>query len=108
MGDLGQRGGVPFRQPEWSTAALIEAPHLFGQHMTLIAAGADDFDQFLRRGSAPYRRGTYAERADELLTIAAREARGLPRNGMSVSPPAYRPCLAPICPALLILHVAGR
>lgn len=36
------RIGAPFRQPEWSALALIEAPHFVGEvHRAYIAAGAD-------------------------------------------------------------------
>ena len=44
--------GAPFRQPEWSAAALIEGPHFVrAAHDAFIAAGADVIDQFLRCGS---------------------------------------------------------
>ena len=34
--------GAPFRQPEWSALALIEAPHTVREvHDQFIAAGAD-------------------------------------------------------------------
>ena len=34
--------GAPFRQPEWSAAALIEGPHFVrAAHDAFIAAGAD-------------------------------------------------------------------
>lgn len=37
-----QRIGAPFRQPEWSALALIEAPEFVGRvHQAYIAAGAD-------------------------------------------------------------------
>jgi S-methylmethionine-dependent homocysteine/selenocysteine methylase len=36
------RSGAPFRQPEWSALALIEAPHFVAQvHQRYVAAGAD-------------------------------------------------------------------
>ena len=37
-----KRRGAPFRQPEWSALALIEAPHCVTQvHEAFVAAGAD-------------------------------------------------------------------
>ena len=37
-----KRIGAPFRQPEWSALALIEAPHFVTQvHESYVAAGAD-------------------------------------------------------------------
>ncbi len=69
--------GAPFRQPEWSAAALIEGPHFVrAAHDAFIAAGADVISTN-SYAVVPYHIGeeTYTERADELLTIAAREAR---------------------------------
>ena len=69
--------GAPFRQPEWSAAALIEGPHFVrAAHDAFIAAGADVISTN-SYAVVPYHIGqeAYAERADELLTIAAREAR---------------------------------
>jgi S-methylmethionine-dependent homocysteine/selenocysteine methylase len=69
--------GAPFRQPEWSAAALIEGPHFVrAAHDAFIAAGADVISTN-SYAVVPHHIGeeTYAERADELLTIAAREAR---------------------------------
>ena len=41
MGRELQRNGAPFRQPEWSALALIEAPeYVFEAHRAFIAAGA--------------------------------------------------------------------
>ena len=37
-----RRIGAPFRQPEWSALALIEAPQFVSEvHSSYIAAGAD-------------------------------------------------------------------
>ena len=69
--------GAPFRQPEWSAAALIEGPHFVrAAHDAFIAAGADVISTN-SYAVVPHHIGeeTYAQRADELLTIAAREAR---------------------------------
>jgi homocysteine S-methyltransferase len=42
MGRELKRAGAPFRQPEWSALALIEAPHFVAAaHAAFIAAGAD-------------------------------------------------------------------
>ena len=68
--------GAPFRQPEWSAAALIEGPHFVrAAHDAFIAAGADVISTN-SYAVVPHHIGeeTYAQRADELLTIAAREA----------------------------------
>ena len=68
--------GAPFRQPEWSAAALIEGPHFVrAAHDAFIAAGADVISTN-SYAVVPHHIGEvmYAERADELLTIAAREA----------------------------------
>lgn len=41
MGRELERRGAPFRQPEWSALALIEAPqHVLAAHLAFIAAGA--------------------------------------------------------------------
>ena len=69
--------GAPFRQPEWSAAALIEGPHFVrAAHDAFIAAGADVISTN-SYAVVPHHIGEvmYAERADELLTIAAKEAR---------------------------------
>ncbi len=42
MGRELKRMGAPFRQPEWSALALMEAPETVGQaHAAFIAAGAE-------------------------------------------------------------------
>jgi len=71
-----QAMGAPFRQPEWSAAALMEAPHFVRQaHDAFIEAGADVISTN-SYAVVPHHIGeeTYAARADELLAIAAREA----------------------------------
>ena len=41
MGRELQRIGAPFRQPEWSALALIEAPeYVLRAHQAFVAAGA--------------------------------------------------------------------
>jgi S-methylmethionine-dependent homocysteine/selenocysteine methylase len=69
--------GAPFRQPEWSAAALIEGPHFVrAVHDAFIAAGADVISTN-SYAVVPHHIGEemFAERGDELLAIAAREAR---------------------------------
>ena len=69
--------GAPFRQPEWSAAALIDGPHFVrAAHDAFIAAGADVISTN-SYAVVPHHIGKkmYAERGDELLSIAAREAR---------------------------------
>lgn len=42
MGRQLERSGAPFRQPEWSAWALMEAPHtVLEAHRAFIASGAD-------------------------------------------------------------------
>ena len=69
--------GAPFRQPEWSAAALIEGPHFVrAVHDAFVAAGADVISTN-SYAVVPHHIGEemFAERGDELLAIAAREAR---------------------------------
>ena len=69
--------GAPFRQPEWSAAALIEGPHFVrAVHDAFIAAGSDVISTN-SYAVVPHHIGEemFAERGDELLAIAAREAR---------------------------------
>ena len=58
-GGLGRQlaeNGAPFRQPEWSALALMEAPHTVREvHDQFIAAGADVIRRHL-----PYYTGTCA------------------------------------------------
>jgi S-methylmethionine-dependent homocysteine/selenocysteine methylase len=80
MGRELERMGAPFRQPEWSALALMEAPDFVARaHSAFIAAGADVItansyavvpfhigeDRFARDG------GTLAERAGQLARTAA-------------------------------------
>ncbi len=69
--------GAPFRQPEWSAAALIDGPHFVrAAHDAFIAAGADVITTN-SYALVPHHIGEeiYAQRGDELLRIAGREAR---------------------------------
>ena len=69
--------GAPFRQPEWSAATLIEGPHFVrAVHDAFIAPGADVISTN-SYAVVPHHIGEemFAERGDELLAIAAREAR---------------------------------
>ena len=69
--------GAPFHQPEWSAAALIKGPHFVrAVHDAFIAAGADVISTN-SYAVVPHHIGEemFAERGDELLAIASREAR---------------------------------
>ena len=69
--------GAPFRQPEWSALALMEAPQMVRDaHDDFIAAGADVIATNTY-AVVPYHIGEdrYEERAEELLTLAAKLAR---------------------------------
>jgi S-methylmethionine-dependent homocysteine/selenocysteine methylase len=71
------RMGAPFRQPEWSALALIEAPHYVGQvHRAYIAAGADVITTN-SYAVVPFHLGEecFAARGAELAALAARLAR---------------------------------
>jgi S-methylmethionine-dependent homocysteine/selenocysteine methylase len=68
--------GAPFQQPQWSAATLIEAPHFVrAAHEAFIAAGVDVISTN-SYAVVPHHIGEemFAERADELLDVAAREA----------------------------------
>ncbi|MDY7065708.1 Homocysteine S-methyltransferase [Pseudomonas extremaustralis] len=104
MGRELQRIGAPFRQPEWSALALIEAPEFVLQaHRAFIAAGARIVttnsyavvpfhigdERFAEQGR------TLAERAGRLARQAASESRA-PVTVAGSLPPAlgsYRPDL---------------
>ena len=69
--------GAPFRQPEWSALALMEAPQMVRDaHDDFIAAGADVIATNTY-AVVPYHIGEdrYEERSDELLALAAKLAR---------------------------------
>jgi S-methylmethionine-dependent homocysteine/selenocysteine methylase len=74
-----KRIGAPFRQPEWSALALIEAPHFVSQvHESYIAAGADVLTTNTY-AVVPFHIGEERFRADghRLAELAGRLARGV-------------------------------
>lgn len=99
------RLGAPFRQPEWSALALIEAPSFVEQvHRDFLAAGADVIttnsyavvpfhigeDRFASEGEM------LANRAGEVARIAANEVTDRPVRVAGSLPPlfgSYRPDL---------------
>lgn len=105
MGRELKRIGAPFRQPEWSALALIEAPEaVLGVHRSYIAAGADVIttnsyavvpfhlgaDRFARDGEA------LCDRAGHLARQAADEQPGRTVRVAASLPPlfgSYRPDL---------------
>ena len=69
--------GAPFRQPEWSALALMEAPHLVREvHDSFIEAGADVITTN-SYAIVPFHIGDdrYEDQAGDLLTLAAKLAR---------------------------------
>lgn len=77
MGRELQRRGAPFRQPEWSALALMEAPEqVIAAHQAFIDAGA----QVITTNNyavVPFHIGEarFAERGRELVSLAGRLAR---------------------------------
>lgn len=82
MGRELQRRGAPFRQPEWSALALMEAPEqVIAAHQAFIAAGA----QVITTNNyavVPFHIGEsrFAERGQELTALAGRLARQASRG----------------------------
>ncbi len=77
MGKELRRIGAPFRQPEWSALALIEAPHYVVEaHRNFIDAGADVIITS-NYAVVPYHLGDamFAGRGAELTALAGRCAR---------------------------------
>lgn len=77
MGKLLERSGAPFRQPEWSALALIEAPDAVRQaHVDFINSGADVIT-VNAYAVAPFHLGEsqFAERGAELAHLAGQLAR---------------------------------
>jgi S-methylmethionine-dependent homocysteine/selenocysteine methylase len=69
--------GAPFRQPEWSALALMEAPQMVRDaHDAFIAAGADVISTNTY-AIVPFHIGEdrYEAQSEELLTLAAKLAR---------------------------------
>ena len=91
-----QRIGAPFRQPEWSALALLEAPQYVTRvHEAFVAAGADVITTN-SYAVVPFHIGEerFAARGHELAALAgrlAREVAGRARRPVAVSgslPPA--------------------
>lgn len=114
------RSGAPFRQPEWSALALMEAPdHVRRVHASFIAAGAE----IITTNSyavVPFHIGEqrFRERGPELVRLAgalAREAAQEARRPVRIAgslPPlfgSYRPDLfrPDEAPALLSVLIEG-
>ncbi len=71
------RIGAPFRQPEWSALALLEAPHYVTRvHESFVAAGADVITTN-SYAVVPFHIGAerFASRGRELASLAGRLAR---------------------------------
>ncbi|MCA7994836.1 homocysteine S-methyltransferase family protein [Burkholderia cepacia] len=120
MGRELARMGAPFRQPEWSALALMEAPHYVGlAHDAFVAAGADVItansyavvpfhigdERFRRDGAAlAALAGQLARQAADRAGRPVRVAGSLPPTGGS-----YRPDLfdAPRADAILATLVDG-
>ncbi len=110
------RIGAPFRQPEWSALALIEAPHFVTRvHQSYVDAGADAISAN-SYAVVPFHIGEdrFAARGAELAALAGRLARGVADGaahrvavGGSLPPVcgSYRPDLVDIARARPILRV---
>lgn len=111
-----KRVGAPFRQPEWSALALIEAPHFVAHvHESYVAAGADVITTNTY-AVVPFHIGAarFAARGAELAALAGSIARQVadaaPRRVAVAGslPPvcgSYRPDLVDIAAARPILAV---
>ena len=91
------RMGAPFRQPEWSALALIEAPEAVSQaHAAFIAAGADVITANAY-AVVPYHIG--ADRFDKEGPSLAARAGQLARTAAEAAASAVRVagCLPPLC-----------
>jgi S-methylmethionine-dependent homocysteine/selenocysteine methylase len=120
MGRQLERAGAPFRQPEWSALALIEAPGtVLAAHKAFIAAGAEVITTNsyalvpFHIGEARFaaEAGRLASLAGQLAREAAQESAVVPRVAGSLPPlfGSYRPDLfdAARAPAMLDLLVAA-
>jgi len=115
MGRELERIGAPFKQPEWSAQALIEAPHLVSQvHRSFIEAGAEVITTNTY-AVIPFHIGAthFNEQGAQLIQRAARLARESVENNSAVLvagciPPllgSYRPDLFSVEQAQPLLEV---
>ena len=91
------RIGAPFRQPEWSALALLEAPHYVTRvHESYVAAGADVITTN-SYSVVPFHLGAerFASRGRELAALAGRLAREVATHASR--PVAVAGSLPPIC-----------
>ena len=91
------RRGAPFRQPEWSALALLEAPHFVTQvHEAYIAAGADVITTN-SYAVVPFHIGPerFAARGPKLAALAGRLAREAADRG--ARPITVAGSLPPVC-----------
>ena len=114
-----ERLGAPFRQPEWSALALMEAPDCVTRaHQAYIQAGAEVITTNAY-AIVPFHIGEarFAERGLELATLAGRLAResaaGQPVTVAGTLPPlfgSYQPALfdAQRAPQLLATLIEGQ
>ena len=114
MGRELQRSGAPFRQPEWSALALIEAPEFVGKaHSAFAEAGADVITTN-SYAVVPFHIGEerFASDGARLIRLAGEQARtSADAKGVKVAgslPPvlgSYRPDLFNVQDATPILNV---
>ena len=93
------RMGAPFRQPEWSALALIEAPHFVSQvHAAYVQAGADVITTN-SYALVPFHIGEerFVAQAEALATLAGELAQGVKRQ--AGRPVAVAGSLPPSCGA---------
>lgn len=100
MGRELERRGAPFRQPEWSALALMEAPEAVrAVHDDFIAAGAEVITTN-SYACVPFHIGTerFAERGRELIGLAARLARDSANSANSAASQKIKVagCLPPL------------
>ncbi|MCE1186424.1 homocysteine S-methyltransferase family protein [Zoogloea sp.] len=91
------RMGAPFRQPEWSALALIEAPHFVSQvHAAYVQAGADVITTN-SYALVPFHIGEerFVAQAEALATLAGELAQGVKRQ--AGRPVAVAGSLPPSC-----------
>jgi S-methylmethionine-dependent homocysteine/selenocysteine methylase len=112
MGRESQRCGAPFRQPEWSALALIEAPEFVTQAHDAFAAAGATIISTNSYAVVPFHIGEalFAQRGTELAGLAGKLARDIAdkrgAKGTGSLPPvlgSYRPDLFEVNAAHTIL-----